>query len=74
MNDYFIEDWRFNLMTEDFGATQTDINNFMNELAHEYGAKWAPESDGYRLTGISEDAYIDLEDSLDDRISEMPIA
>ena len=76
MNDYFIEDYKFDLAVQDDHATQTDIDNFMNDLANEFDAKWSPETGGYRLIGITNDAYIayiELKQSIDDRIADMTI-
>ena len=50
------------------GAEQPEIDTFLNTLAKEQGAKWAPVSDGYAVTGLSETAVADLKDTIMERI------
>lgn len=73
MTDFVIEDWEFDLAKHDWGAKVLDIKRFIEELADEFGTTWSRVQDGYVLHNIDDDAYIDLQNSLDDRIAEMHI-
>ena len=73
LSDFIIEDWEFDLVRNDWGAKVLDIKRFIEELAEEFGTTWKRESDAWILHNIDDDAYIDLRNSLEDRIAFMAI-
>ena len=74
MSDFVIEDWEFDLVQQDWGATKHDVQSFIKELADEFNTTWSRESDCWVLHNIDDDAYIDLQNSLEDRIEVMDIS
>ena len=71
MSKIFIPDGMFNVAVNEYGATQENINQFMNELANEFTAKWEPVSDGYNLQIDDIDASVAYAtDDLEGRIND----
>jgi hypothetical protein len=71
MSKVFIPDGMFDVAVNEYGATQENINQFMNELANEFTAKWEPVSDGYNLQIDDIDASVAYAtDDLEGRIND----
>ena len=71
MSKIFIPDGMFNVAVNEYGATQENINQFMNDLANEFTAKWEPVSDGYNLQIDDIDASVAYAtDDLEGRIND----
>lgn len=71
MSKVFIPDGMFDVAVNNYGATQENINQFMNDLANEFTAKWEPVSDGYNLQIDDIDASVAYAtDDLEGRIND----